>query len=143
MKHSTNSIEIIQDSRLAPAYFSPEYKYHFSFKIFCLTLPKNFVGDPFVFQKISGIEKFHAQEGGGLSWFCRKFFVSQDRKISLGVPSVFQKISVSKKFMHRREGKGHHGIVEKTFDSQDRNEKPGTGTLLFSIKFLVSKQFYG
>ena len=31
----------------------------FSFKIFCLTVPKNLVGEPFcaVFQKISGSEK--------------------------------------------------------------------------------------
>ena len=31
----------------------------------------------------------------------------------------------------------------KSFASQDRNEKLGKGTLLFSRKFLVSKKFYG
>ena len=35
-----------------------------------------------VFQKNSGIENFHAKEGRGASWFCRKFLVSHDRKTS-------------------------------------------------------------
>ena len=34
--------------------------YHdFPLKIFCLTLPTNFVGNPYVFQKYSDIEKFY------------------------------------------------------------------------------------
>ena len=32
-------------------------------KMFCLILPKNFVGDPSLFDKISGIEKFFARGG--------------------------------------------------------------------------------
>ena len=47
---------------------------------------------------------------------------------------VSKKIPVSKIFMHRRWG--HHGIVEKSFFPQDRNEKLGKGTLLFSRKFM-------
>ena len=43
---------------------------------------------------------------------------------------LFQKNVVLKIFMHRREG-GHHGIVEKSFVLQDRNEKLGKGTLVF------------
>ena len=36
-------------------------------EIFCLTVPKHFVEEPFyaVFQKISGSEKFNRCEGGG------------------------------------------------------------------------------
>ena len=35
--------------------------YHdFLSKIFCLTVPKNFVEEPVVFQKVSGIEKLYA-----------------------------------------------------------------------------------
>ena len=39
----------------------------FSVEIFCLTVPKNFVGEPFcaVFQKISGSQKFMDKRGGG------------------------------------------------------------------------------
>ena len=35
----------------------------FPSKIFCLTVPKNFVGEPFSVSLISGIEKFYASEG--------------------------------------------------------------------------------
>ena len=97
-KRKANKI-IKQDGRLAPAYFSPKYKYFdqllqmvknkttvlnivfneflqtsipplisvlygkgyddFPLKNFCLTVPKNFVEEPSVFQKVSGIEKFY------------------------------------------------------------------------------------
>ena len=74
--------------------------------------------------------------GGGITIFRRKLFVSQR-----GNPSMFQKIPVSNIFMNMR-GR-HHGVVEKSFVSQDRNEKFGKGTLLFSRKSLVFKKFYG
>ena len=48
----------------------------FSFETFCLTVPKNFVGEPFSVSLISGIEKFYASEGY-VTIFRRKFFVSQ------------------------------------------------------------------
>ena len=39
-------------------------EYHnFPSKYFCLTVPKNFVGEPFSVSLISGIEKFYASEG--------------------------------------------------------------------------------
>ena len=53
----------------------------FPSKIFCLTVPKNFVGEPFSVSLISGIEKFYASEGY-ITIFRRKFFVSQYRYIS-------------------------------------------------------------
>ena len=34
----------------------------FSDEIFCLTVPKKFVGEPFSVSLISGIEKFYASE---------------------------------------------------------------------------------
>ena len=53
-------------------------------KIFCLTVPKNSVGEPFcaIFQKISGSEKVLDKRGGGRSIkiFRRECFVSQFRK---------------------------------------------------------------
>ena len=48
---------------------------------FCLTVSKNFVGEPFSLSLISGIERFYASESYVTS-LCRKFFVSQSRKIS-------------------------------------------------------------
>ena len=56
--------------------------YHdFPSKIFCLTVPKNSVGEPLSVSLISGIEKFYASEGY-VTIFPRNFFVSQYRKIS-------------------------------------------------------------
>ncbi len=54
-------------------------------KIFCLRLPKKFIGEPFcaVFQKTSGSEKFMDKRGGGCIRISRrKFFVSGCRKNS-------------------------------------------------------------
>ena len=53
----------------------------FPSKVFCLTVPKIFVGEPFSVSLISGIENFYASEGY-VTIFRRKFFVSQCRKIS-------------------------------------------------------------
>ena len=48
-------------------FYASEVMSQFPSKVFCLTVPKHFVEEPFyaVFQKISGSEKFYGQEGGG------------------------------------------------------------------------------
>ena len=54
-------------------------------ELFCLTMPKIFIGEPFcaVFQKISGSEKVYGSEGGGsVQILSRNFLVSQCRKSS-------------------------------------------------------------
>ena len=65
-------------------------RYHdFPLKNFCLTVPKNFVGEPFSVSSISGIEKVWMRGwggGGSIKIFRRKFLVSQCRKISKGNP---------------------------------------------------------
>ena len=87
--------------------------YHkFPSKTFCLTVPKNFVGIPSMFQKISGIEKFYASEKGGITFLRRKHFVTQYRKILWASLQCFRKIGVSKNFMHNR---GHHKFPSKIF----------------------------
>ena len=53
----------------------------FPSKVFCLTVPKIFVGEPFSVSLISGKENFYASEGY-VTIFRRKFFVSQCRKNS-------------------------------------------------------------
>ena len=85
--------------------------YHdFPSKLFCLTVPKNFVGEPFGisekiwYRKILCFrELFHD--------FPSNFFVSQCRKISEGNPSVlcFRKIPVAK-FMDKRGGVSRFSI---------------------------------
>ena len=55
----------------------------FPSKIFCLTLPKILVREPFSVSLISGIEKRFASEGYVTIFdFLSKFSVSQCRKIS-------------------------------------------------------------
>ena len=68
-------------------------------KIFCVTVPKNFIREQF------GVsEKFFYRNfsciGGGASQFCRKFFVSQDRneKLCKGTLLFSRKFLVSKKY---------------------------------------------
>ena len=46
---------------------------------FCLTVPKNFVWEPFSVSLSSGMETFYASEGY-VTFFCRNCFVSQCRK---------------------------------------------------------------
>ena len=52
----------------------------FPSKIFCLTVPKIFVGDSFSVALISGTEKVWRRGGGGMKILRRNFFVSQCRK---------------------------------------------------------------
>ena len=55
--------------------------HNFLSKIFCLTVPKNFVGEPFSVSLFSGIERFCASESY-VTIVCRNFFVSQCRNNS-------------------------------------------------------------
>ena len=79
---------------------------HFPSKLFCLTVPKNSIAEPFIVSLIWSIEEIYASEGY-VMFFCREFFVSQYRNISQRNPSVlcFRKFPVAKKFMHNKEGK--------------------------------------
>ena len=79
-------------------------------KKLCLTVPKNFGGEPFCarFQKTSSSQKVFGQEGvwGYKNVFSRKFSFSQCRKTSSRKPSVFHKVSGIEKIMDKREGGG-------------------------------------
>ena len=78
----------------------------FPWKIFCLTVPKSFVGQFFTVAIISGIEKVWIRGGGGIKIFRRKFFCLTVPKNFVGEPfcAVFQKNSGSEKFMDKRGG---------------------------------------
>ena len=52
-------------------------------KIFCLTVPKKSVGEPFIVSLISGVEKFYASEGY-VTFFCRNFLSDSAEKIRSG-----------------------------------------------------------
>ena len=72
----------------------------FSFRIFCLIVPKNFVwANTSVYQKISGSEKFYASERGeGVSRFSVENFLSQCRKFPWGESFSVSLISGIEKF---------------------------------------------
>ena len=73
----------------------------FFVEFFCLTVPKNFVAEPFsaLFQKISGSQKFMDKRwGGGVSRFSVEDFLSHSsEKIRRG-PFVLSLISGIEKF---------------------------------------------
>ena len=144
LSHSTEkfrkrSLLCFRNVLLWKKFMDKIWGYHkFPSEIFRLTVPKNFVGEPFNISENLGYRKILCIRRGYryslLNFFC------------LTVPKKFVRelFCVSKKFRYRKFsciGKG--GIVEKSFVSQNRNEKLGNGTLLFSRKFLVSKKFFG
>ena len=72
----------------------------FSVEIFCLTVPKKFVGEPFcaVFQKISGSEKLYGSEGGEYQNFLSKIYCLLKPKNFVGEPFSVSLISGIEKF---------------------------------------------
>ena len=68
----------------------------FSVEMFCLTVPKNFVGEPFcaVFQKFPVAKKFMDKKGGGeYQNFPSKIFCLTVPKIFVGEPLSISLIS--------------------------------------------------
>ena len=81
-----------------------EYQ-EFPSKNFCLTVPKNFVREPFcdVFQKISGSRKAFVKDGGReFQEFLSKVFCLTVPKKFVGEPFRMSLIRVSKNFMLKR-----------------------------------------
>ena len=72
--YSVSIISYIENFDVAGDYVTI---FDFLSKVFCLTVTKNFLGEPFcaVFQ-----QKFVDKRGGGIKIFRRKFFESQCRK---------------------------------------------------------------
>ena len=76
-----------ENFRRRPLYFFINFGYRkmlgiregvthvFRSKIFCLTVPKSFVGEPFcaVLQKVSGMEEIYGEEGGLPGFHVEKF----------------------------------------------------------------------
>ena len=74
----------------------------FSVETFSLTILKNFFREHRCVKKLQGLETFLHKKL--VSQFYFKIFLSPCRKSSKGSPFVFQKILLSKKFMHKRWG---------------------------------------
>ena len=88
-------------------------EYHdFLSKISCLTVPKNFVGEPFSVSLISGIERFYASESY-ITILCRNFLSRSAKKFRRGILYCFIKFEY-RKMLGIREG-GIHDFPSKTF----------------------------
>ena len=76
--------------------------YHdFPSNFFCLTDPKNFVGEPFKVSLFLVIDKFYASEGC-VTIFRKKFLSHTSEKFRRGTRHCFTKFPVSKKFRDKR-----------------------------------------
>ena len=134
-----------QDGRLAPAYFSPNYKYFdqllqtvknkttvsilvfkeflqtsirplicvlyakgyhdFPLKNFCLTVAKNFVGEPFCVSENFWYRKMLGIREGRVSRFSVNIVLSHStERLRRGTLLCFTKFLVSKKFMDKKGG---------------------------------------
>ena len=111
----------------------------FLFEIFCLTVPKNFVGEQFCVSKNFGYRKNLCIRGGwGVSRFSVENFLSHgSEKFRWGTLRCIRKIRVSKNYVHQREG--YHVLRQKPFVTQ--YQKNRWGTLRCFRKFRVSQNF--
>ena len=111
----------------------------FPSKIFCLTVPKSFVGEPFSVSIFSGIEKFYAQSL--YHDFLSKFFVSEYQKTSSVNSSVlcFKKFPVAKKFIDKTGGGRVSEFTVEFFRHTLPKFPQGNPSLLHY--FRVSKRF--
>ena len=92
--------------------------YHlFSSEIFCLTVPKNFVGNPFVFQKISGMEKNMDKRGWGYHVFPSEIFCLTVPKKIVGEPFGFSENLRYQKILCIRGGGGYYDSPSEKFVS--------------------------
>ena len=93
---------------------------NFRQKLFCLTVPKNFLGKPFcaVFQKSSKIQKNLWTKGRrrkGVSHFSVKSFLSHSaEKLCRGTFLCFRNIHLPKTVRDKR-GVGYHDFLSKLF----------------------------
>ena len=85
----------------------------FPSKMFCLTVPKKIVGEPFSASLISGIEKFYASEGY-VTIFRQKFLSHSTEKFRRGTLLCFRKFLVAKNVRDKRGG-GYHDFLSKLF----------------------------
>ena len=78
--------------------------YHdFSFKILCLTVPKNFVGEHFGVSEKFGYRKTLSIREGGITFLRLKLFSHSTEKFRWGTLRCIGKFRVSQNFMQKKE----------------------------------------
>ena len=112
--------------------------YHdFSFKIFCLTVPKNFVGEHFGVSKNFGYRKILCIREGGITFLRRKLLSHSTKKIRWGTLRCFIKSRVLQNFMHKK-GISLNSVEKFLSHSADKIRRK---ILLCFERILVSKIF--
>ena len=112
--------------------------YHdFSFKIFCLTVPKNFDGEHFGVSESFWYRKILCIREGGIRFLRRKFLSHSTEKFRWGTLRCFRKSRVLQNFMHKK------GISLNSFEKllSHSADKIRRRTLLCFETILVSKIF--
>ena len=89
-----------------------------------------------LFQKYL-VSKSFKQKRGEASRFCRKIFISQYRKNSLGNILVYQKISGSEKFYASERGGGYQVSSSKNFVTQKRKISLGNTSVYQKISCIT------
>ena len=89
-KISWASLQCFRKFEVSKNFMHNRGYHNFPSKIFCLTVPKNFVGMPSMSEKIWGIENFMHNRGNHK--FPSKIFCLTVPKNFVGMPSMSQKI---------------------------------------------------
>ena len=113
--------------------------YHdFPSKFFCLTVPRNFIGEHFGVSEEFFYRKFSCIEGGRHG-FVENFLSHSTEKIRWGTIRCFKKFRVWKNFMHRK-GLSLFSLETSLSHSAEKLRK---GTILCFRNILARKKFYG
>ena len=101
---------------LISIFYAKEGYHDFSFEIFCLTVPKKFVGEPFCASKIFYYRKNSriGKEGVPITTFRRHFLSHRTETFRRGTLLCFRKCLVSKNVSDQR-GAGYHNFPSKLF----------------------------
>ena len=83
-------------------------------RFFCLTMPKNSLGNSSVFQRIPRIETFYAEETI-LRFSVESFLSHSTKKIHRGTPLCFRKFLLSKTFIDKMGVGGSVTFFRRTF----------------------------
>ena len=110
-------------------------------KIFCRTRRKSIRGEPSNVLKYFGYRTFFCKKRTYHFFSLKSFLPHNAEKKIVGEPFCVTENSSLEDF-HALEKWGHHGIVEKSFVSQDRHKKHCNGIVFFYKKLLVSTKLY-
>ena len=109
--------------------------YHdFSFKTFCLRVPKNFVGEHFGVSENFGYRKILCIREGSITLLRRKLLSHSTEKFRWGTVRCFRKFRVSQNFTHKKRI-SLNGVEKFLSHSADKIQR----TLLCFERILVSK----